>query len=68
MFVAGEGALAVVLFTDASAIRGRELRWERFLPLRLPAVGLPLTMALGWLVAWPLLPGLDAMAWTSSPG
>ena len=54
-----EGALAVVLFTDASAIRGRELRRERFLPLRLLAVGLPLTMALGWLVAWPLLPGLD---------
>ncbi|MEU9324878.1 cation:proton antiporter [Streptomyces canus] len=53
-----EGALAVVLFTDASAIRGRELRRERFLPLRLLAVGLPLTMALGWLVAWPLLPGL----------
>lgn len=30
VFVAGEGALAVVLFTDASAIRGRELRRERF--------------------------------------
>ncbi|MFI8438292.1 cation:proton antiporter [Streptomyces sp. NPDC079020] len=53
-----ESALAVVLFADAAAIRRRELRRERFLPLRLLAVGLPLTMALGWLVAWPLLPGL----------
>jgi NhaP-type Na+/H+ or K+/H+ antiporter len=27
--------------------------------LRLLGIGLPLTMALGWLVAWPLLPGLS---------
>ncbi|MFJ5830650.1 cation:proton antiporter [Streptomyces sp. NPDC093089] len=53
-----ESALAVVLFTDAAAIKGSELRRERFLPLRLLAVGLPLTMASGWLLAWPLLPGL----------
>ncbi|MET8755092.1 cation:proton antiporter [Streptomyces sp. NPDC004667] len=53
-----EGALAVVLFTGAAAIRRAELRRELFVPLRLLAVGLPLTFALGWLVAWPLLPGL----------
>ncbi|WP_328618966.1 MULTISPECIES: cation:proton antiporter domain-containing protein [unclassified Streptomyces] len=55
-----ESALAVVLFTDAAAIRRGELRREGFVPLRLLALGLPLTFALGWLVAWPLLPGLGA--------
>ncbi|MEU1691684.1 cation:proton antiporter [Streptomyces hirsutus] len=53
-----ESALTLVLFTDAAAIRTGDLRREGFLPLRLLVVGLPVTMALGWLVAWPLLPGL----------
>ncbi|MEZ0095245.1 cation:proton antiporter [Streptacidiphilus sp. EB129] len=53
-----ESALVLVLFADAAAVRARDLRWEEFLPLRLLVVGLPATMALGWLVAWPLLPGL----------
>lgn len=53
-----ESALILVLFTDAAAIRIGDLRREGFLPLRLLVVGLPVTMALGWLVAWPLLPGL----------
>ncbi|MEU9338887.1 cation:proton antiporter [Streptomyces sp. NPDC048290] len=54
-----ECALTLVLFTDAAAIRIQDLRREGFLPLRLLMIGLPLTMALGWLVAWPLLPGLS---------
>ncbi|MFI0901059.1 cation:proton antiporter [Streptomyces sp. NPDC020983] len=54
-----ESALILLLFTDAAAIRFGDLRREEFLPLRLLAIGLPLTMALGWLVAWPLLPGLS---------
>ncbi|MEU4120845.1 cation:proton antiporter domain-containing protein [Streptomyces virginiae] len=54
-----ESALVLVLFTDAVAIRLRDLRREEFLPLRLFVVGLPLTTALGWLLAWPLLPGLS---------
>ena len=54
-----ESALILVLFTDAAAIRIGDLRREEFLPLRLLTIGLPLTMALGWLVAWPLLPGLS---------
>ncbi|WP_406137148.1 cation:proton antiporter [Streptomyces anulatus] len=54
-----ESALILVLFTDAAAIRMKDLRTEEFLPLRLLTVGLPLTMALGWLVAWPLLSGLS---------
>ncbi|MFF3618845.1 cation:proton antiporter [Streptomyces sp. NPDC002467] len=53
-----ESALVLLLFADAAGIRARNLRREEFLPLRLLAVGLPVTMALGWLIAWPLLPGL----------
>ncbi|WP_328764510.1 cation:proton antiporter [Streptomyces sp. NBC_00272] len=54
-----ESSLVLLLFADAAGIRARDLRREEFLPLRLLAVGLPLTMALGWLAAWPLLPGLS---------
>ncbi|MFI1154032.1 cation:proton antiporter [Streptomyces sp. NPDC020817] len=54
-----ESALVLLLFADAAGIRARDLRREEFLPLRLLAVGLPVAMALGWLVAWPLLPGLS---------
>lgn len=53
-----ESALVLLLFADAAKIRARDLRREEFLPLRLLAVGLPATIALGWLAAWPLLPGL----------
>ncbi|MFJ5519166.1 cation:proton antiporter [Streptomyces griseoluteus] len=53
-----ESALVLLLFADAAAIRLRDLRREEFLPLRLLVVGLPATMALGWLAAWALLPGL----------
>ncbi|MFF0445970.1 cation:proton antiporter [Streptomyces sp. NPDC004609] len=54
-----ESALALVLFTGAASVRRRDLRRERLLPVRLLTVGLPLTMALGWLVAWAVLPGLS---------
>ncbi|WP_327381512.1 cation:proton antiporter [Streptomyces sp. NBC_01207] len=54
-----ESALVLLLFADAAQIRARDLRREEFLPLRLLTVGLPATMALGWLAAWPLLPGLS---------
>ncbi|MFF1904802.1 cation:proton antiporter [Kitasatospora sp. NPDC058218] len=54
-----ESALTLLIFADAAAIRRRDLRTEGFLPLRLLALGLPATVALGWLLAWPLLPGLD---------
>ncbi|MEU6707746.1 cation:proton antiporter [Streptomyces wuyuanensis] len=53
-----ETALAMVLFTDAMSLRGRQLHQGRFLPVRLLAIGLPLTIAAGWLLAWPLLSGL----------
>ncbi|MFG2459849.1 cation:proton antiporter [Streptomyces sp. NPDC048523] len=53
-----EAALALVLFTDAAGVHSRELRRDDFLPVRLLGIGLPLTIGLGWLAAWPLLPGL----------
>jgi NhaP-type Na+/H+ or K+/H+ antiporter len=53
-----EATLALVLFTDGAAISSRALLREQFLPSRLLGIGLPLSMALGWLVAWLLLPGL----------
>ncbi|MEV7774366.1 cation:proton antiporter [Kitasatospora sp. NPDC086791] len=53
-----EAALAVVLFADAMTVRRRDLRTGGFLPLRLLAFGLPVTIGAGWLLAWPLLPGL----------
>lgn len=54
-----EATLVLVLFTDALVIRLPALRRDEFLPVRLLTIGLPLTMGLGWLLAWPLLPGLN---------
>lgn len=53
-----EAALALLLFTDAMTVRRRDLRTGGYLPVRLLAIGLPLSIAAGWLLAWPLLPGL----------
>ncbi|NBE53176.1 cation:proton antiporter [Streptomyces boluensis] len=53
-----EAALTLVLMTDAMSVRGRDLRLGGFLPGRLLGIGLPLTIGAGWLLAWPLLPGL----------
>jgi NhaP-type Na+/H+ or K+/H+ antiporter len=46
-----EATLALVLFTDASRIRLRQLERGAALPERLLGIGLPLTIALGTLVA-----------------
>jgi NhaP-type Na+/H+ or K+/H+ antiporter len=46
-----EATLAVVLFADASRIRSSALRREYTVPLRLLAIGLPLTIALGAVLA-----------------
>jgi NhaP-type Na+/H+ or K+/H+ antiporter len=46
-----EATLAVVLFSDASRINLRALRREYGVPVRLLGIGLPLTIALGALVA-----------------
>jgi NhaP-type Na+/H+ or K+/H+ antiporter len=53
-----EAALTLVLFTDAMTVRRRDLRTGGFLPGRLLGIGLPLSIGAGWLLAWPLLPGL----------
>jgi NhaP-type Na+/H+ or K+/H+ antiporter len=52
-----EAALVAVLFTDAAGVRWSSLRRDDALPLRLLGVGLPLTMVLGAVGAWVLLPG-----------
>ncbi|MEU3401885.1 cation:proton antiporter domain-containing protein [Streptomyces filamentosus] len=53
-----EAALTLVLFTDAMTVRRRDLTVGGFLPRRLLGIGLLLSIAAGWLLAWPLLPGL----------
>ena len=50
-------ALVAVLFTDAAGVRWSVLRRDDALPLRLLGLGLPLTMVLGAIGAWLLLPG-----------
>lgn len=54
-----EATLTLVLFTDATAVRGGDLRAGGFVPGRLLGIGLPLTVGAGRLLAWPLLPGLS---------
>jgi sodium/hydrogen antiporter len=53
-----EAALTLVLFTDATTVRPADLRSGGALSGRLLSVGLVLTIGAGWLLAWPLLPGL----------
>jgi sodium/hydrogen antiporter len=55
-----EATLAVVLFADASRIKPRVLRREYAVPLRLLGVGLPLTIALGAVLAVLLFDQLSA--------
>lgn len=53
-----ELTLVVVLFSDASRIDLKLLRREHDLPIRLLTIGLPLSIVLGTLTAWWLLPEL----------
>jgi len=52
-----EVALVAVLFTDAAGVRWSMLRRDDSLSIRLLGLGLPLTMLLGAIAAWVLLPG-----------
>ncbi len=54
-----EVTLAVVLFTDASRVNVHQLRHDLGLPVRLLAVGLPLTIGLGTAVALGLVSGIS---------
>jgi NhaP-type Na+/H+ or K+/H+ antiporter len=56
--IVAEVTLAILLATDASRIDLRRLWHDHSLPLRLLLVGLPLTMALGALVAIVMVPQL----------
>jgi sodium/hydrogen antiporter len=49
-----EATLALVLFSDASRINLKKLRLDANVPVRLLGIGLPLTIALGALVAVPI--------------
>jgi NhaP-type Na+/H+ or K+/H+ antiporter len=53
-----ELALTVILFVEASRLDLRALLRRRELPLRLLGIGLPLTLAIGTLLALVLLPSL----------
>ncbi|MCU0580786.1 MAG: cation:proton antiporter, partial [Desulfobacterota bacterium] len=57
--VMAEITLVLILFIDASLIDLPALVRSRALPLRLLLIGLPLTMGLGILLAWPLFPQLS---------
>ena len=54
-----EATLALVLFSDASRISLGRLRSEYAVPLRLLAIGLPLTIAAGAAVGVAVLPGVS---------
>ena len=54
-----EAALTLVLFTDAMGVPLGELRAGVALPGRLLSIGLVASIGVGWLLAWPLLPGLS---------
>ena len=54
-----EGALALVLFTDALGISSGDWRAKSRVPVRLLVIGMPLTMVLGWGVARAILPPMD---------
>jgi NhaP-type Na+/H+ or K+/H+ antiporter len=53
-----ELTLVVVLFTDAIGVNATRWAVEASLPGRLLGLGLPLTIAAGWVLAWALFPGL----------
>src|SRR5690348_2957341 len=57
-----EITLALLLFSDAARVNARELRRDVAVPARLLIIGLPLTIALGTLVAVLLFPSLDVWA------
>jgi len=55
--ILAELTLVLVLFVDASTLDLKKLKQDRSLPVRLLAIGLPLTMILGAVLAFPLFPG-----------
>ncbi|MDX6283900.1 MAG: hypothetical protein QOH03_4971, partial [Kribbellaceae bacterium] len=54
-----EVTLVWVLFSDAAGVDVRELRKEAGVYVRLLGIALPLTVLLGWLLAWGIFGGFD---------
>lgn len=54
-----EVTLVLILFVDASTINLKQLIQDRAIPIRLLAIGLPLSMVLGTLVAYMVYPELS---------
>ena len=72
VMIIAEITLILILFTDASTIDLKALKSEYKIPLRLLAIGLPLTMIAGLLLAIPMFPGMSlwvvaVMAFILSP-
>jgi sodium/hydrogen antiporter len=61
LHVAGEVALILVLFIDAARIDVGALRGSAGLPVRLLAIGLPLTIVAGAIAAMVVLPGVTLL-------
>ena len=56
-----ELTLALILFHDAAQVRPRQITADRRLMARLLLVGLPVTIAAGWLLGRVLFPGMPAL-------
>ena len=72
MTILAEIALIIILFVDASLINLPRLIRERSIPVRLLLIGLPLTMLLGIVLAFPIFRGMNVwiltlMAFILSP-
>jgi sodium/hydrogen antiporter len=68
LHLVAEVALVVVLFLDAAQTNLRALRVRHVWPVRMLAIGLPLTIVIGTVAAYPFLPGwpLAAVALVAS--
>ncbi len=62
LHLVAEVALILLLFLDAAQINLKVLRKRHIWPLRMLTIGLPLSIALGTLAAWPFLPGWPLFA------
>ena len=67
LHLVAEVALIVVLFLDAAQIDLRVLRVRHVWPVRMLVIGLPLTIVLGTLAAYPFLPGWPLVAAILAP-
>jgi NhaP-type Na+/H+ or K+/H+ antiporter len=62
LHVVAEVALIVLLFLDAAQIDLPALRRQHVWPVRMLGLGLPLSIVIGTLAAWPFLPGWPLVA------